>query len=184
MIYKKKVLPELVTSVWHQQLINCGFVWGVTHNKPFRLPSLSPLIWRCIRPLCIPVVMLQDLPGSTQDRLSLQAGMLFLFNVLHIFVSSRVCTPHASTHAHYLDAPCDPKNRNEKAYINKTLSALPTDHTYGIQQTCWTLKNSKQFTHFIYYKLAFIKLESLPDIWGHRLLCSEQHQATTFVLLF
>lgn len=112
-------MPELVTSVGHQQLINCGFVLGVTHNKPSDC-HLPVLTWRCIRPLCIAVVMVQDLPGSTQDRLSLQARTFFLFNVLHIFVTSRVGTPRASTHAHYLDALCDPKKRNGKAYVNKT----------------------------------------------------------------
>lgn len=68
----------------HLQLINfCSFLWGATQ---IQIHLSCPLTSRCIRPLCIAVVMLHDLPGSTQDCLSLQAEALLLLNVPHICV--------------------------------------------------------------------------------------------------
>lgn len=112
-------------------------------------------------------------------------GTLFLFNVLHIFVTSPVCMPRASTHACYLDAPCDPKNRNRKAInINKTICQLYQQATPICNEHTEHSKTGRSSNLLICFKLESIKLESMPDIWGQGPLCSDQYQTTTICCPF
>lgn len=181
-----KVLPELATSAGHQQLITYGFVSGLTHNKPFRLPSPTPLTWRSIRPLCIAVVMVQDLPGSTQDRLSLQAerfSSLMCCISLWLAQCARLVHPHMHVILMHLVIL---KNRSGKAInINKTICQLYQQATpMGCNEHAEHSETGRSSNHFIYFKLESIKLESMLDIWGHGPLCSDQHQTTTICCPF
>lgn len=82
-----------------------------------------------------------------------------------------LCTPAASTHARYLDAPCDPKKKQYKwkTYKSKTLCHSFTTWTniYGIEfQQAWaTLKDLEQLPRLIYHKSSSIHSESVPDIF-------------------
>lgn len=156
----------------------CSFVWGATQ---IQIHLSCPLTSRYIRPLCIAVVMVQGLPGSTQDCLSLQAKARLLLNVPHICV--HLLHPWTLSWCTMRSQKKTATGKRTKARLCHSFTAWTNIYRIEYQQAWATLKDWEQFTHLFYHKSRSIHSESVPDIlcsvgliqW---LLCCGEHQAT------